>query len=451
MEKRLHEQLVTPEEVRHSCPWMTALRTILLAVGGIFVWLQVSHGVAQTIQHPLTLDDCVRLAQSAPSSATRARQQVQISRYGITGARANFLPQLSISNNFVYNSPLLYNRNIFSFVALNGVREYSTLTTTTLDVDSSGRLRAILSRANVDHEVAVTNLTLSLRDLRRAVAASYYHVLLARELADSADANLKEAKLFEDRVTKLVGAGEASQADLAKATFERSVLDQAFANSKLESQLATHDLASLWTADVDAPLVLEESLDDPMPQPEQTEASAAYLRRLEFQLFDAQAAGFRADAHQARSQLLPQLSLAFQYGIDATQLESRDRGYAGFVHPEIPVFDWFRAHSESRQFQLRAQQVETDKAVATRMFSKEYADAQAQVKALYVQIRVTDAQVTSAKENLRLSRLRFEGGEGSALEVVTAQNDLAQAQINYYTTRADYLNARVTLDVASGR
>lgn len=149
--------------------------------------------------------------------------------------------------------------------------------------------------------------------------------------------------------------------------------------------------------------------------------------------------------------MLPQLSLSFQYGVDALQVESRDRGYAGFVHLEIPVFDWFRARSESHQFQLRAQQVETDKAVATRIFSKDYADALAETKGLYAQLAITDAQVTSARENLRLSRLRFEGGEGTALEVVTAQNDLAQAQINHYTTRANYLNARVTLDVASGR
>lgn len=44
------------------------------------------------------------------------------------------------------------------------------------------------------------------------------------------EANLKEASPFEDRVTKLVAAGEASQADLAKATFGRSVLEQASAS-----------------------------------------------------------------------------------------------------------------------------------------------------------------------------------------------------------------------------
>jgi hypothetical protein len=34
---------------------------------------------------------------------------------------------------------------------------------------------------------------------------------------------------------------------------------------------------------------------------------------------------------------------------------------------------------------------------------------------------------------------------------VTSQNQLAQARSNFYTTMANYLNARADLDVASGR
>ena len=62
-----------------------------------------------------------------------------------------------------------------------------------------------------------------------------------------------------------------------------------------------------------------------------------------------------------------------------------------------------------------------------------------------------ERQAELAGEDLRLSRIRYEGGEGSALDVVAAQNGLAQARSNYYTTMANYLNARADLEVASGR
>jgi outer membrane protein len=193
-------------------------------------------------------------------------------------------------------------------------------------------------------------------------------------------------------------------------------------------------------------------LDDPMPAPEQSPPSGTpFLRRPEFRLFDAQLRGFQADARRARADLFPQLSLVQQYGIDSTRFSFADRGYATFLHLDVPVFDWFRARSASRQFALKASQVDTNRQIATRVFSKEYRDALARVDLVYTQIAITERQVKLSEDNLRLSRVRYEGGEGTALDVVIAQDQLAQARANYFTAKANYLNARVDLEVASGR
>jgi outer membrane protein TolC len=72
------------------------------------------------------------------------------------------------------------------------------------------------------------------------------------------------------------------------------------------------------------------------------------------------------------------------------------------------------------------------------------------VRAAYAQIALTRAQVTLSAENLRLSRVRYEGGEGSALDVVAAQGQLADARTNYFTTLARHLEARADLAVAAG-
>jgi outer membrane protein TolC len=73
------------------------------------------------------------------------------------------------------------------------------------------------------------------------------------------------------------------------------------------------------------------------------------------------------------------------------------------------------------------------------------------VKQLYEQISLTRLQAKLAEDDLQMSRIRYEGGEGSTLDVVTAQNQLAQARSNYYTTIANYLNAKADLEVASGK
>ena len=447
--------LQTLSQIRIRSISLPAIRGISALL--FILFCNVCSGSGQTSASSLTLDRCIELARGAPSAVKRARQQLQASKLGVRGARANFLPQISIANTFTYNSPLLEtgplitNRGGSSFVALNGIREYSTLGTTTLEVDSSGRLRALLDRARADEEIAQANLALSDRDLGRAVAVSYYHLLLARHLAVSAHTNLDIARDFEQRVQKLVAGEEASRADQSKALLEAALMERTAQASDLEAEMANHDLASFWTTDVTQPLTLAEDLDSQPSPPANIAVVDPYLHRPEFQLLGAQAAGFLADSRQARARMLPQLNLTFQYGIDSLRVASGDRGYAGFVNLDIPVFDWLRARSEQRQFQLQAQQVDTDRAIVTRLFSREYQDALASVNSSYAQTVTTERQVNLAKENLRLSQLRFQGGEGTALDVVTSQSALMQAQINYYSSRADYLNAQSALKVASAR
>jgi outer membrane protein TolC len=95
--------------------------------------------------------------------------------------------------------------------------------------------------------------------------------------------------------------------------------------------------------------------------------------------------------------------------------------------------------------------VDASRAMAERTLSKEYQGALVRVKQLFAQISLTRQQARLAEDDLRLSRIRYEGGEGLALDVVTAQNQLAQARSNYYTAMANYLNAKADLEVAEGR
>jgi outer membrane protein TolC len=292
------------------------------------------------------------------------------------------------------------------------------------------------------------------RDLRRAVSLAYYRLLLARRLAAVITDALAESRNFEQRTRLLVENGEAARADLVKASAQVASSQQALNTAETEATLANQELASFWKQDVNELLIIADVLDDPLPALEPDPASgnpAPFLRRPEFNLFDANRRGFEADARVARSALLPQLSFVFQYGFDATSVSIRNRGYAAFINLSIPVFDWFKARSRAQQSKLRAQQMETRRAIAERQFSRDYQNAIARVKKLFEQTSLTREQVRLAEEDLRLSRIRYEGGEGSALDVVTAQNQLAQARSNYYTAMASYLNARADLEVASGR
>jgi outer membrane protein TolC len=406
----------------------------------------------QTATQPLTLQDCIRLAEAAPSMVTVARQERDIASRDVTQARAGFLPQSHLANGFTYNSPLINDRSTGSYVALNGIREYAFLANVNQEFDTSGRLRADMARARVAQEMANTSVAITQRDLRRAVTTAYYRALLTQRIVKITEDALAESRSFENRTRLLFQAGESAQADVVKAAAQAAFLQQAFNTAGLEAKLANQELASFWTREVGETLMLVDVLGETPPPPEaEVPQSAPYLKRLEFNLFDAERRGFEADVKKARSALLPQLAVTFQYGLDSNAVQANNRGYAAFVNLTIPIFDWNKAHSAMEQARLRTEQVQTNRAIVERTLSTEYQSALARVKQFYGQITLTALQSKLAEDDLRLSRIRYEGGEGSALDVVTAQNGLAQARSNYYTAMANYLNARTDLEVASGR
>jgi outer membrane protein len=409
---------------------------------------------AQTRPAPLSLDDCVQLALESDSSVAAARTQTHIASLGIKQATAALLPQARLGGAFTYNSPSSGSDGLPSYIALNGVREYVGLATATQELDTSGRLRAARARARADHAGAGASLGIAQRDLKRQVAGAYYRVLLARHLAAAARDALAESLTFESRTKRLFAEGEAARADVVKAAAQTALLNQAVTAADLDAELASHGLLAFWTSDVASPVELKDSLDEPPPTPPTppvSPAKAAFLLRPELTLLDAQRDGFLAASRRARAERRPQANLMFQYGIDASHLHNPDRGWAAFATLDVPVFDGWAGKSAARQFELQAQQVESTRRGSERAFAKDYEDAVSRVTLIYAQIDTTRSEVALSEENLRLSRVRYDGGEGPALDVVGAQTQLAQARTSLYTVVAHYLESRADLEWAAGR
>lgn len=403
---------------------------------------------------PLSLADCQRLAESVPNDSTVAEQERRIADRDLTQARASFLPQSQVQSAFIANNSSRNDPTSPSFVPLNGVREYAMFGQVVQEFDTSGRLRAEYQRARATQGIASAEYQISLRDLRRAVATAYYRALLTRHLATVWQDSLQESRAFEQRTKLLFEHGEAAQADVIKAAALTASFEQARSAAELEAGLANQELAAFWAKEVSTELSLVDVLAEtppPLDQAEPANGLTAYLQRPEFKLFDWQRKSFAAEAKRARAALFPDFNFVFQYGLDATTLRFSERGYAAYFNLRIPVFDWFRARSQTEQAKLRAAQVETRQAVAERSFSRDYQQALLREKRFFEQLDLIQKQIRLAQEDLRLSRVRYEGGEGAALDVVTAQSQLAQARSGYYTALANYLNARADLEVASGK
>ncbi len=414
----------------------------------------VGAGAETEASRPLTLDDCIRLALAADSSVAVAGKQADIAALGVAQAQAALRPQVRVNGGFTYNSASRQAPDQPSYVALNGSREYVALATATEELDTSGRLRAARDRARADRSAAAGVLRVTLRDLKRQVTGSYFQVVLARHLATLARDALAESRSFEARTRLLFEKGEAARADVVKAAAQSALLEQSVASSDLDAEIASHELLSFWTSDLATPAQVVDALADPLPEPPTLPGAALdapFMGRPELAVFEAQRAGLRADARRARGELLPQVSLSFQYGIDSLRPSAADRGWAAFASVDVPVFDWFRSRDAARQLDLAAEQAETTGRIAERTFSREYADAVSRVRLIHSQIETARTAVTLSEENLHLSRVRYDGGEGPALDVVAALTQLHDARTNLYSLTTRYLESLADLDVASGR
>lgn len=431
--------------MRIRCHWLS-----VLAVSAVFMTVAPS-GRAQTV--PLTLDECIRMALDAPSGVTIAGLERDIAENGRRVARAGFLPQGTLNVDHLYNSPLSDTPGTPTFLPSDAVRQLSTLATVVESVDVSGRLRAEYARARADQDIAGANLSIAGRNLRRGVAAAYYQLLLSRRIVDVLETTVVEASDFEDRVTLLVEAGEAARADLVKATAQTALFRRQLSSARLDAELANQELAAFWTDDVTPRLEIVDVFDDPVPVPPNDVQEAPYLDRAEFRLFDAEQRGFEADARRARAGLMPDLQLGFQWGVDrpVPGWSFNERGYAVFASLNLNLFDFSRTSGQIRQAEERVDQVAATRALTTRALSREYQSALARVRDIFEQISLARIQMTAAEEDLRLSRVRYEGGEGPALEVVNAQSQLAEARGAYYAAISGYLNASRDLEVASGQ
>ena len=413
-----------------------------------------SLSYAQQAEPTLSLEECIRRALAVPSAVSIARLDRSIADKDFAIARAGLLPQASASLGVIYTSPSRSDSQAVGFIPANAIHEYIGLGHIFQEIDTSGRIRAELARARANQAAALAGAGIAERDLKRAVSNAYYRLLLTRRLVEALNSSLIESQAFERRVKLLAEGGEAARADVVKASAQVAILRQTLTSANLAATLSNQDLAAYWTADVDALLNISDTFDQtaseaaPAADPA---GAAAYMRRFEFSLLDAQRSGFLADARRTKALLLPQLTLNFNYGLDAARVEWRARGYSAVAGVNWQLFDWFRTLNTARQFTARAQQVTETRAVSERRYSQEYRAALARTTQYREQISQAKDQMTLAEEDFKLSRIRYEGGEGAAVDVVVAQGQLVQARSGYYTSIANYLSAKLDLEVAAGR
>ncbi|MGA7525327.1 MAG: TolC family protein [Acidobacteriaceae bacterium] len=411
----------------------------------------------------ITLAQAMALAvQNDPAFAT-ARATAGSARLDAAISRGALLPNAGANGVFTYTEPsgffdsgVPYGlQHLPVFVANDSVHEYwaQLLVNQNISLPNIAnwrRSRALAAQASADLESAR-------RDLLVRVVAAYFGVIDSADKAAVAQRALNEAQSFVDLTQKLEKGREVAYADVVKADLTLQQRQREFGDATLAAEKARLDLGVLLFPDPRTPYTLadQNQILGPLPDEATVQADAAHnnpdLRSALSALKAAQ-----NEVWAARLAYLPTLGLNYTYGINAPEIAAnapggvRNLGYSASVTINVPLWDWFSTQDKVRQSELREQATQAALTNTQRLLIAQLDEYYNEALVAAGQVASFRTSVDTARESLRLTRLRYSAGEALALEVVDAENAMVQAESALADGRLRAQVARANLQTLTG-
>ncbi|MGC1293408.1 MAG: TolC family protein [Alloacidobacterium sp.] len=411
----------------------------------------------------ITLDEAIRRAQANEPAFAASAAESKVAGLDRSIARATLLPNAVYHNQVLYTQPNGQQNQAGQgvgsqpsprFIANNAVREYASqgVVNETIGVAQIAEVK----RADAAAALAQAQLEVARRGLVETVVSLYYDSIAADEKLLVAKRAATEADAFADLTGKREAAREAAHADVIKAQLEQQQRRRDLADANIVAEKARLELAVLLFPDPRTPYALQKSPSIPeVPSRAAIEAAATSNNP---DLRSALAALRQSDAEvlAARAAYLPDLGLNFTYGIDAPQFAVngpdgvRNLGYSGSVTLDIPVWDWLSTQHKVKQSEIRRDAARVVLTATQRRLIANLEEAYSETTTAHDQLASLDQSVQTAAESLRLTKLRYTGGEATVLEVVDAQNAFTSAENAREDGAVRYQTALANLQTLTG-
>jgi outer membrane protein TolC len=425
---------------------------------------------AQTNSSPITLEDALARARQYGGQIQTANSAVLQAREDTAQTRAGRLPSVSAFNQFIYTQANGTASGVF--VANDGVHVYNEQAVVHEELLAFAR-HGEVNRALAAEAIARAKVEVAGRGLNATVIQDYYAIVSAQRKVANLQRSVQEAERFLDITQKQEKGGETAHADVIKAQIDLQQRQRDLKDAQFAIEKAKIALGVLIFPNFTADFAVVDDLQQPALLPPQAEAQAQ--ANASSPDVKAASAGLQESGYEvsvARYGYLPSFALDFFYGIDANQFAARtdyptqatgrstlpnvevpyrqNLGYAAQATLNIPVWNWGATRSKIKQAELKRDQAQLDLTLAQRTL-------QANLAAVYTEAQAAQAQLDSlrssadlAAESLRLTFLRYQAGEATALEVVDAQNTVNQSRNAYDDGLARYRVALANLQTLTG-
>ncbi len=419
---------------------------------------------------PISMRQAENLAEVNNPSLKAVASQVEQAQSNLRARIALWYPSLSLGSNALPS----YLGGESSTANRNNARSFNRTTASIWQMDAT--LRAswqlidpsrtpTIAAARDEFEKAKNQYLIALRELRLQVAQTYLDlqqaddgVRIGQESVRASLVSLRDAKArFQ--------AGVATKLEVLQAETQLA-RDQQVLTGFLSSQSITRRVLA---AQLDLPQTITPTASDPSlvlgvwspSLQESIVAAYAFREELDQALLDISIANSNANAQLAQSQpflsIVNSLSAGRSNGYTSQSLNEDLSGqYSWSVNNSIGLtFDWRlfdggAAKARYRQEKQRAQENVYRFAERRDSIRRDVEESFYELEKNNRNITTTAQEVLSARESLRLARLRFQAGVTTQREVVDTQRDLTQAEVRYSSAISDYNKRLVELQRRTG-
>ena len=451
---------LTGHKSRHSHGAALALSLLLAGGCNEFALGQATTASASAAAPvSISLNDAIQRAEANEPAFAASVAESKAAQLDRSIARAALLPSVDYHNQFLYTQPngevtQVGGQSAPRFIANNAVHEYTSQGTVNETLGLQGI--AGVQRASAASARAAAELEVARRGLVSAVVGLYFGALASERKLTVAQRAAGEADAFTNLAQKRETAREVAHADVVKAQLQQQQRQRDLADAQLAFDRSRLELGILLFPDPRTPYTLQGA-DTSAALPTRADVEAA-AGRMNPELKSALATLrlSEVDVLSAKAAYLPDLALNFTYGIDAPQFAVngpdgiRNLGYSASATLDIPVWNWLSTQNKVKQSQIRRDAARVALTATQKRLIVALDTFYAEAVSVRTQLASLDASVQTAAESLRLTRLRYTGGEATVLEVVDAENALTGAEIAREDGLVRYQAALANLQTLTG-
>jgi len=290
------------------------------------------------------------------------------------------------------------------------------------------------------------------------VSKAYYGALVADARLLIIDANI-------ERVTKLYNDTKVLNDNGLVEKIDVDRLELSLNNLKVEKEkverfkLLSYALLKFQMGFANSKaLTLTDKLNESILLVTNLTDSIDYTKRPEFGVVNIQRQLQALDLKRMKAGYLPTL---VAFGSASTNASRNDfnifntayRWYPTVIAGlklNVPIWDGLQRHSQIAQSKLTLQKVDNAMELMKNGFALDYENAKTSYENNLSSLKIVKKNQDLAKEISRVSKIKYDSGVGSSLELIDAESSVKEADANYFNTLYETIISKIDLDKSTG-